>query len=274
MAVDTHKDTPLEQSPPPQSRVSRLRHITKHYSRGIRWKLATSVGSEPSFETTDANPEKVIFVSPDDIQFENTLLEKSQLQPGRVYGGSWDTSRVRFEETKTYRAVADHFVHGVDWAETEQYQHSLEKIRGGGESRGSTTPAELERRYETLETIYDDIRENGYRTQRELLAERPEATRELVNDGVDVTLNEISVCIGRDGTFYRQGSGRHRLAIAKILDLPEIPVQVRVRYERWQRTRDRIRTGERTDHVSHPDVEALQTTREPDADDSKSVTAR
>lgn len=55
-------------------------------------------------------------------------------------------------------------------------------------------------------------------------------------------INEILVDVGRDGELLLV-DGRHRLSIAKILGLDEIPVVKHVRHEQWVA---RSRRGERT----------------------------
>ena len=56
--------------------------------------------------------------------------------------------------------------------------------------------------------------------------------------------------------------GNHRLAIAKVLELSEIPVLVRVRHSVWQQIRDEVRKADSLydldyqtrSHLSHPDL--------------------
>lgn len=238
-----------------------------YFGAGLYWKFLC----EPRRrfrETTrsNADPYETLQVPPDAIRYENTFLEKSLLEPGRVYGGPWDASRVEFEETKPYRSVVDRYVRGKPWEETPQFQYSLREIERGNESRGARTPAELRERYRRLDRIYESIERDGYRSQRELVDDRPERTEAMANDVDDPLLNEITVCIGRDGTFYRQGAGRHRLAIAKVLDLETVPVQVRVRHARWQSIRDDVRSAESPARdgcvpeglLSHPDLAAIR----------------
>jgi hypothetical protein len=85
------------------------------------------------------------------------------------------------------------------------------------------TVKDLPRQWRRIETLYERIERQGLRTQRELGTLRP--------------WDEVVVAIGRDGRRLFL-NGRHRLAIARILDLPEIPVLVGLRHRDWiERTR-------------------------------------
>lgn len=62
------------------------------------------------------------------------------------------------------------------------------------------------------------------------------------------------VDVGRDGTLLFV-NGRHRLAIAKLLDVDAIPVGVLVRHADWIAHRDAVADGERMpDDPTHPDL--------------------
>jgi hypothetical protein len=92
---------------------------------------------------------------------------------------------------------------------------------------------------------------NGFKTQKQL---RLEGRGKVVP-------GEIKIDITRDGEFIYE-NGKHRLSMAKILSLKEIPVQVVVRHKKWQATRDAIATRQSflgcADAARlHPDIEYL-----------------
>lgn len=69
---------------------------------------------------------------------------------------------------------------------------------------------------------------------------------------------EVLVDIGRDGSLLL-GNGRHRLAIAKLLEVDAIPVGVLVRHADWIVHRDAVADGERVpDDPEHPDLADLE----------------
>jgi hypothetical protein len=79
----------------------------------------------------------------------------------------------------------------------------------------------LHRYFHDLHRIFEEIRAGGYRTQAEL-------------GGAD-DLDEIKVLVDRDGMLLRAYGGNHRFAMARILEVPTIPVQVAGVHELWAR---------------------------------------
>ena len=66
--------------------------------------------------------------------------------------------------------------------------------------------------------------------------------------------HEIQVDVARDGELLF-ADGRHRLSIAKLLDLDAVPVTFLVRHEGWMERRDRA--FERGSTPDHPDCREL-----------------
>ena len=71
-------------------------------------------------------------------------------------------------------------------------------------------------------------------------------------------LNEIGVDIGRDGELLWHMGGQHRLAIAKVLKVEKVPVQIYRRHTQWERIR-RLANEQGTDAIpieyhNHPDI--------------------
>jgi len=76
-------------------------------------------------------------------------------------------------------------------------------------------------------------------------------------------LEEICVCIGRDGDILFGNSGWHRLAMARISALDRIPVRVMLRHRKWQEVREQFfkyiskdepLPNELKSYVNHPDL--------------------
>ncbi|MDQ2049463.1 hypothetical protein RBH26_03095 [Natronolimnohabitans sp. A-GB9] len=144
---------------------------------------------------------------------------------------------------RTYpKAIEQHFVDGLEWDETVL----AEKYDG---------PA-LEERGAEIDRLYHRIRTEGYKSQRQLLEDAPDAAWSGLNDAMHPLANEIAVDIGRNGELLWNMCGQHRLAIAKVLEIDRIPVQVFRRHKDWQALRDRARRGgEIPESVrDHPDL--------------------
>lgn len=138
---------------------------------------------------------------------------------GEIVGGDWDEESVRFEDLYVYQALERRYIEGVPWEETRYYDHFVEKIAGGKVVWGCTSEQDLRRRCAEIDSLVHTILEDGYRSQSDL-GKLPVA--------------EVTVNVGRDGSLLFN-DGRHRLAIAKVLGIAEIPVRVVVVHEAFAR---------------------------------------
>lgn len=183
---------------------------------------------------------------------------------GSVRGGVWDYSVADAADHPTIRGLHQRFEDGYAWEDTVYYRRNVEAIEAGSSRKGCSTAEEfLTVRCAYFDTLFERIRMDGYRTQAELDGAMIDTNRFEMNQDRLLT-NEVGVNIGRDGSFLIN-SGFHRLAIAKILRLEEIPVQIIVRHRDWQRTRaaalDTAFESIPPTVRSHPDmVDVLDTT--------------
>lgn len=214
------------------------------------------------------NPYKIEWVDPDKIK-EVTRRPKPMKYAvlGEVWDGNWDQRdkfefsekyprkqemsykhpSMKFEETVFYQSLYNHFVNDVSWEDTEYVQYEIQKIEQGKEAWGrSHTREELLEHCASVDELYQRIKRGGYLPQHKLKHSYtvPEARR-----------NEILVDIGRNGQLLYVDS-RHRLAIAKILELDSVPVAFGVRHTAWMEFRDQIYTGDKS--ATHPDLREFQ----------------
>lgn len=224
---------------------------------------------------TDADPFARLWVNPARI---DSQIRTPSKRWGRVADGDWDLAVVPFDETVAFRSVEAHFQDGVPWAETTEFEQYRDRLAAGERPKGCATEAELEARFEELDTIYDRIATDGYRSQPELWADQPGYQRTVFykwDRTIDPRLDEVTISIGRNGQLVHSDRGDHRLAIAKLLGCQEIPVLVRRRHAAWQSIRDEITATPRRSALSeqarkyldHPDIRN-------DAVDDESETAR
>ncbi len=168
---------------------------------------------------------------------------------GSVRGGEWDCPpsleelpmsplyrgsdpafyyRPRFEETPLHRALVARFEDKTPWTEIELIQQFISSLEAGecdSVWNGCSSRDDILRKGANLDRLFASIRDTGYRTQADLASGRQRWF--LSNLG-----NEIRVDVGRTGEFLFV-EGRHRLSIAKILDLESVPVLISVRHRRW-----------------------------------------
>lgn len=199
-------------------------------------------------------------VPPGDIELMISRSTYGTDRPG--YGavsGDWDRQAYPFESNNIYGMFTAHFERGVPWEDTEQFQALARQLEAGDAPGGLDAKEKTVERYREYlsywDQVYADMQRSGYKTQRELTAE---------DDFIDRTPTvtaEINVFIGRSGEFICW-LGKHRLTVAKLLDLDAVPVLVRVRHTEWEAVRAEIAAAETVDELSpraasnvdHPDV--------------------
>lgn len=167
---------------------------------------------------------------------------------------------IALENYEFYNSLVAHFERDVPWERTPIYEYFFSRVESKSDSRRYGTPQKIERQLSYLDELYDDMAEQGYRRQKQLLnqsAESPFTQRQTPHPNH----HEIVVSISRDGTMCLT-DGRHRFAVARIVGVPEIPVRVLVRHTKWQEIRERIAAAEQLSELSsayrqyaeHPDV--------------------
>lgn len=203
-----------------------------------------------------ADPYKIIRVETDDIEHFNEEVG-TNWGLGRIEGGDWDAAaNCRPIRSSThYRGFKQRFEEGYDWEDTAYYQQREHTLANDDESR-----------LEYVETLYEDIRTNGYRPNYEAVHDAPDV------DGRQSRFRHLHsleplVLIARDGEPYL-AEGFHRLAIAKLVGIEAVPVNVLGRHEEWQHVREAVRR--RGDdaavldrYAGHPDLRDVIDENEP-----------
>lgn len=182
---------------------------------------------------------------------------------GAVRDGDWDRAARPLEDLIKYRSVIDRFENGTPWPETDVYREAMARVeRGESYWNGSLTAADVEQRTEHVDELYETLSEEGFKSQAQRYGK---PLREIVlSRTFDRSMEEVAVAIGRDGEPLFV-DGNHRLAIAHVLGLEQIPVHVIARHERWEAIREAVRAATNpsqlddriTDHFPHPDLEAV-----------------
>jgi hypothetical protein len=188
------------------------------------------------------DPTKIHWVDPDLIRYQSNPYFDQTEMAGAVLGGNWDADPISFDETPVYQSLYDRFVNGSAWHDTILYKVIDSKFVNNPDDTnwGCDSIDEFEGRLRELDELYESIDREGYKSQAELsestiedpISFRPEAEHKR-------QLDEVTVNIGRHGELFCN-HGRHRLSIAKILDVDSIPVRVVVRHQVWQDFRDEL----------------------------------
>jgi hypothetical protein len=191
---------------------------------------------------TDANPYKLLLVNPSDIN--HTTAEIYSKRRGWVVDGDWDQGHVKFMERPIPKKIQKHFTERILGNDNVDLQNHTRL-------KQSTT---------RWQKVYENIRDEGYKSQRQLLVENPDTAWESLNDAIHPLGNEIGIDIGRNGELLWNICGQHRLTIAKVLQINEVPVQVFRRHSEWQNIREDLRQDRAIpDYLyEHPDLQDLK----------------
>ena len=137
---------------------------------------------------------------------------------GLVLGGDWDQFTVDISDSIKLASCRMRWVEGADWEETPIFREMLQQIERGLAPDECRSHEDLVRRYRRLDQIFEETRQRGR------LLDMDELPLFHYRRAHGATL----IHVARDGTCLRSGGGAHRFAIAKILDLAEMPAQLGV----------------------------------------------
>lgn len=170
-----------------------------------------------------------------------------------VLGGNWDRTATPFRDSRIFRALHERFILGRAWEETALWDR-LEKIEAGVPLFGCRSEEDFRQHLAAVDWLYETIATEGYKTHRELGPPHDPG-------------DELGIGIGRDGALIALTKGlmggRHRLAIAQLLELPRVPARVLLRHEQWAELRaaiERIEPRVRArlcELLGHPDLDDL-----------------
>ena len=220
------------------------------------------------------NPLRIRYVDPQDIDLFSARkdltpsVREAKYQIGSIMEGTWDLDEYSGEKytkkrllyadslsnTLLFQAMEKRYIEGYEWEETEFFQEIVKHVKRGNRIwHGSTTKSDIEKRCAKIDHLYDNIKENGYMTKKELHGYRPSMDKPF--GYLNERLDEVTVDVSRNGDFLLVDS-KHRLAIARLLGIEKIPVTVLVRHQRWMEYLDeQFSTGTMPDH---PDCVEVQ----------------
>jgi len=201
--------------------------------------------------TTVADPYKIVKVNSN--QITKYLKERPWKKRWEVWGGvvdgKWDVENtIPIKEYPHYCAFRNHFKYNIPWKHTciiDYVVNSKQKKELPYE--GCETKEQLRefyiKYYKKYDQLYTEIQKNGFQV--------------MPMEGLGIKQAPHTI-IGRDGELIFRGQGHHRIAIAKILELDNIPVYIYVRHKQWQKLRDKIHNNGlpegREDLRDHPDL--------------------
>jgi hypothetical protein len=204
--------------------------------------------------------------------------------PERIGLSSWGASSISyievdselgrgadFEGTDLFTAFRHVLVEGGQWAETAFFKNCVAKIAAGHVLWKCRTSDEFHQRLDgDVRRMFASIKKFGYLSQVELAKKANEDTGathpELggfasarYHSRINPT-HEIRVGFNESGELIFI-DGRHRLAIAKLLQIPQVPAIVVFRQATWAHVREEFRAAHSKSgtYVSrHPDLKGFR----------------
>lgn len=158
-----------------------------------------------------------IYIDPLKIEYKCNLRGAVQAQRTLVRGGDWDVKRKTFAEVEStdprYISCRELLEGGTPIEQLEEFRQLLARLEQRGEARGMKSRAELYEYMLAVQGLYRQIADAGrLMTQAEL--------------GRCAFGGEINCAVSRDGVLMKTDDGNHRFAIARVLGLRKVPVQV------------------------------------------------
>ena len=157
---------------------------------------------------------ELIWLDPSTISRATSGLDRSAT--GKVLGGAWDRDVVAIDSIWKIAAARMHWQEGVPWEETGVYDLMLAEISRSGRSLdGCRTLDDVVRRYERLDDLFERVRQER---RLQPVRERSRFMRREVGG--------VYVHVARDGEPLFGRGGCHRLVMAQVLELPDMPAQL------------------------------------------------
>lgn len=223
--------------------------------RRLKWILTTSVGTMRGTYARDVDTERTYWITPQRIVYAALREFNVHDFKGHVIEGDWDRLEKKFENLDIYVALKEVCLQGKAWPQTTFYRRTLARLQQGQTPWGCKDRNTLDRRCQGLEALFARIKREGYKTQSELLLAQGKPDPHQLED-------EITVSIGRHGDLLFS-NGAHRLAIAKLLKVPAVPVRVAVRHPQWMALRRMLQSyavekgGQLAQPAFHPDLDHI-----------------
>lgn len=219
-------------------------------SRFLTWAVAGWKYDAP------IHPFQLYWVNPSDIKYIQDRSGEVNDYPyyvSEVKGGSWDELVIPVDEHDFFESFELHFNNEINWQETPWVNRAISEIEEDGlVLYGCESEEEFQKRLADIDQLYNAIRKYGYKTQRELIRTDDDLRHDWARFCPE--LHEIVVNIGRDGRFIFE-DGWHRFAIARVLDLSEVPIRINIRHNKWQSYRfDGITRSTDELDIDHPDL--------------------
>lgn len=153
--------------------------------------------------------------------------------------GNWQPLVSAIDESLVMREAVQLYAAGFHYQDTVIYDQYRRRIAMGKPVlRGKVLldrPELIDAYFARFVELFHSVKTNGLHflsDYADVVADRPGLPAWRTR-WIEWSEREIGVAIGADGSFYRLPGGQHRTAIARVLGLPALPVQVRLVHAEW-----------------------------------------
>lgn len=198
-----------------------LRRLAKNtHARWMQWRWHLRYANKPSdlaaLELPHAGLIPLIWVNADKLVFK-CKLDTKRVYRGRLFvPGNWDEPRItvdRQEQKDPRYQGCKELLSGMPVRECSEFKALLARLQAGQQPRGLNTEAQIEKYLYQQLAMYKQVQAQGaLKTQAEL--------------GKARYGGEINCVVGHDGELLKTTDGNHRLAVARVLGIKRVPVQV------------------------------------------------
>jgi hypothetical protein len=219
------------------------------------WNLGASAGRQAGAQSRNhglrAKGSDIVRVPPQQIRFKLLGPTIRALRGNGAPPDDWDLIRRPIGETAKFTSVLQHFRDGIPWENTPIFRRYATRLGKGEVIRGCRSIDELKEVYrEDMDRLFASLKERGF----------------LSHDDRSLRRNDLPhVYIGRDGEIIFGSDGNHRLGIAFVLGVGEIPCRVMRRHQDWENLRQELAAAGSEDrrkvvqpiHAQHPDLQDI-----------------
>jgi hypothetical protein len=206
----------------------------RYRRRAVAVRVAYRLGSR---RFTDARPDAYVRVAPSAITLYQQMrdVHHPSIVPyvdiasfkvgnlGAVVDGDWDLVRVPVAEVPIFQLLYHRFVEHREWIDSPVFREFVERVGQGERVWRSRSVEQVHARAARLDMLFESLKNEGFREDASLI-------------------DAITVNIARDGVLLFCNTGaHHRLFMAHLVGIPDVPAQVLLRHTEWQSLRDRAR---------------------------------
>lgn len=143
------------------------------------------------------------------------VMGVAQLRAGNLCDGDWDEGSALLLEQEKYRALRRRFADGLDWEETGLPDYIRKRIARRGVFDGCRTERDIVERCARADAVFQQVRHDM----------RVRVPYEI-NPSARAQRYGIWAHLARDGRFLFGSRGHHRVTMASVLGLTEVPISL------------------------------------------------